>query len=206
MDPNQNQYSIDYLNQIAPQPQKPGGVSNRLFMAVVIGGGLVALIVGAMLFLGGGSGGPTKDTQTLAARLDILHEISDKSRGNIKSGDLRSTNSNLTISLANAYRDIAVPMQNQGMDAKKIDKKILAIETAAGEKLSAKLEDARLNAVFDRVYATEMSYELERIYALMQKIHTSTKSKSMKEYLVSTNEYLEPIKDQLYEFNKVNPA
>lgn len=203
MNQDQNQYSIDYLNQIAPPTKKPG-MSQGLFLAIVIGGGLLAVIVGAMMFLGGGSTGPSRDTQVLAARLEVLREVSDKSRKNIKSSDLRGTNSNLTIFLANAYRDIAEPMQIQGMDIKKIDSTITSTEKAAGEELSAKLEDARLNAIFDRVYAAEMHYELEKIAGLMQKIHTNTSSKSMKEYLVTTDEYLQPIKQQLEDFNTVN--
>lgn len=201
MYPNQNQYSIDYLNQIAPQPQKPK-LSNKLFLLIVGGGLVFAIIVGMMVFSGGGATGPKEKMQTLAARMETLRSISDKAQKNIKSGPLRSTNSNLTIFLSNANHDIAEPFKAAGVDIKRLDREIVAAEK--GEALSSKLEDARLNAVFDRTYAREMSYQLETLAALMKDIHSKTNSKSLKAFLVTTDTKLQTIKKQLYEFNAAN--
>lgn len=197
---NQQQYSIDYLNEIAPNSKKPG-LSNKLFLMIVGGGLLIAIIVGIIAFSGGG-GGPKEQMQTLAARLTMLQTISDDSQKTIKSGALRSTNSNLSIFLTNANRDIAEPLLNNGVDVKKLDKALVAKES--GEELKKTLEDARLNAVFDRTYAREMTYQLDTVAALMQQIYTSTNSKSLKEFLLNTDKNLQPIKKQLAEFNAAN--
>lgn len=198
--PNQPQYSIDYLNEIAPPSQKPG-MSSKLFLFVVGGGLLLAVAVGLMLMTSGG-GGPKEQMQTLAARMLTLQTIASESQKTIKSGELRSTNSNLSILLANANRDIAEPLLNNDVDVKKLDKEIVAQEN--GEELKKTLEDARLNAVFDRTYAREMAYQLDTIAALMGDIHASTKSKSLKEFLINADKNFQPINKQFTDFNAAN--
>ena len=205
MQPEQNQqpqpqYSIDYLNQIAPQPKKPG-LNNKTFLLLVGGGLLLVIIVGIFVLSSGGSG-PTQKMQTLAARMQTLQTISDKAQKNIKSGQLRSTNSNLTIFLTNANRDIVDPLKKNGVDIKKLDKTIVTAEK--GDALSTKLEDARLNATFDRTYAREMGYQLDTLAVLMKDIYNKGNSKSMKDFLLATDKNLEPIKKELNDFNAAN--
>lgn len=139
--------------------------------------------------------------QTLATRMDVLQGIVSKSQKNIKSNKLRNTNSSLSIFLTNANRDIEAPLENNGVDIKKLDKKIQQQEKADGEALTKKLDDAQLNAVFDRTYASEMSYQLSTIETLMKSIYKSTKSKSMKDYLQATDSNIAPIIKQLNDFN-----
>ena len=195
--PNQSPYSIDYLNQIAPQQKKPG-MSNKLFLMIAGGALLLAIIVG-IFALSGGANGSTQKMQTLAARLTTLQTISDKAQKNIKSNELRSSNSSLTIFLTNANHDIATPFSKNGVDVKKIDKTITTKE--AGTALTKTLDDARLNAVYDRTYAREMGYQLDTVAALMKDIYTNTKSKSLKDFLVATDNNLLPIKNQFKEFS-----
>jgi hypothetical protein len=194
-----NQYPIDYLNRIAPE-QKRATMSNKLVFAL-IGGVILVAIIALFAMMSGGSG-PTQKMQTLAARMQTLEKISSDAQKKIKSGDLRSTNSSLTIFLTNANRDITDPLKKDGVDVKKLDKNIVAKEK--GEKLTQKLEDARLNAVFDRTYSREMTYQLETVAALMKDIYSSSKSKSLRDYLKKTDEGLQPLKKQLSEFNAAN--
>jgi hypothetical protein len=194
---DQHQYSIDYLNEIAPQEKKPG-LDNKKFLMLVGGGLLVAIIVGIIVLSSGSGPGPTQKMQTLAARLTTLQKISTTAQKNIKSSSLRGTNSNLTIFLTNTNRDIVGPLLTNGVDAKKVDSKITAAEK--GEALSKTLEDARLNAVFDRKYPREMNYQLGAIQALMEDIYASTNSKSLKDFLTATNKNMQPIKKQLEDF------
>lgn len=198
--PAQPQYSIDYLNQIAPPPQKQG-MSNRLFMMVIGGGVLLAVIVGLMMLSSGGSG-PTQKMQTLAARVQTLEKITSGAQRNIKSNDLRGANSNLSIFLANTDQGMTAPLEKNGVSVTKLDKTIVAAEK--GDDLSAKLEDARLNAVFDRTYAREMSYQLTALENLMNSIYKSTGSKSMKSFLQTTEDSLVPIRKQFNSFNETS--
>lgn len=195
---DQNQYPVDYLNQISGQPQKPSLSSNRFLMII---GGAVVLIIIAVLFMiiTSGNTGPKEKMQILAARLMTLQTVSTEAQPNIKSGDLRSTNSNLTIFLTNTNRDIAPPLMESGIDATKLNENIVAQE--AGEELSATLEDARLNAVFDRTYAREMSYQLETVGVLIQEIYNSTNNDSFKTFLENTDTNLQPLRGQFSDFN-----
>jgi len=195
---NQQQYSIDYLNQIAPQQKKPG-LNNRMFFLIIGGGLILAIIVGALTLFSGGNSGPTQKMETLAARIKTLQTISDASQVNIKSNNLRSINSTLDILLTNAYHDITTPLTNNGIDIKNIDKKITATES--GDALTQKLTDAKLNAVFDRTYASEMNYQLNTVFILMQDIYTHVNSKSMKDFITTTTTNLQPIQKELDSFD-----
>lgn len=197
MNPDQNQYSIDYLNEISPQQPKQG-VKDKFFFLIIGGGLLVALIVGMFVLFGGG-GGPTQNMQTLSARMTTLQTIAGDTQKSLKSGELRSINSNLTIFLTNANRDIVEPLAKNNVDVKKIDAAIAAKEN--GDELKQKFEDARLNATLDRTYAREMTYQLQTVAYLLQEIYDNTNSKTLKEYLENTNTNLQPLIKQLSDFS-----
>lgn len=193
------QAPIDYLNQIAPAPKKPG-INKRALVAVVLGIGLVlVLVVGFLMFISSSSQGPKNSMVVLTARMQAMQDVAEKSQKNIKSSSLRSINSNLIIFLTNANRDIADPLTASGLDLKKLDKNVVAKEKA--DPITADLEDARLNAVFDDTYAREMSFKLTTVSLLMEDIYDTSKSKLMKDFLVTTDENLQPIKQQLDAFN-----
>jgi len=196
--PDPNPYPIDYLNQIAPKQQKPG-MDNKKFLGLVGGGLAVALIVGMFVLFGGGES-TGQLLQKYAARVEALQEVSKDTQKNLKSGDLRSINSNLSITLLDAHTKLAEPMATQGLDVKRIDSDIKAAE--ATDELEAKLEDARLNATLDRIYPREMSYQVKTVRALMKEIYAKTNSTSLKEYLDQANKSLVTVNDQLDDFSK----
>lgn len=193
------QAPIDYLNQIASPPKKPG-VNKTTLAIVIVGIGLVlAGVIAFVMFATSQSTGPKASATVLAARLQAVQEVADNSQKNIKSSSLRGINSNLVIFLTNANRDIAAPLAASGIDIEKLDKDVVAKEKA--DPITADLEDARLNAVFDDTYAREMSFKLATISLLMEDIYKSSKDKKMNEFLLATDENLQPIKQQLDEFN-----
>lgn len=200
MDPTQNQYPIDYLNQIAPAPQKTG--PNRKFFMVFVGLGVLAFIVVSLVIFSNLSTGPTNDMQRLAARLATLKTVATAAQPTIKSSQLRSTNGSLIVTLSNANRDIVAPLTKAGIDAKKLDKTIVASEN--GDKLTAKLEDARLNAVYDGAYSREMSYQLSTTLSLMNKIYNGASSQQVKDFLLATDKNFEPLKKQFDDFNPID--
>lgn len=197
---SQPQYSIDYLNQIAPQQQRPG-LGNKMYILLVGGGLLVALLVFVLALTSSGSG-PTKNMQTFAARVQTLEKIVSNAQKNIRSNDLRGTNSNLSLFLVNADQGMTTPLENNSIKVKNLDKTIVSAES--GDALTAKLKDAYLNAVFDRTYAREMSYQLSTLETLMKSIYKSTNSKSLKGFLQTTDDSLVPIKKQFDSFNETS--
>lgn len=197
MNPEQHQYPIDYLNQIAPAPQK-AGPSPKAFM-ILVGLGVFAFVVVSLMIFSSLSAGPKTDMERLAARLTTLKTVATAAQPNIKSSQLRSTNSGFALSLSNTNRDIVAPLASAGINTAKPSKDILALES--GDKITAKLEDARLNAVYDGAYAHEMSYQLAITISLMDKIYTGSHNQQVKDFLQATDKNFEPIKKQFDDFN-----
>ena len=171
-------------------------------MVALLIGVVLTIVISFLVFISNASGGPKADMQMLAIRMQALQKIADTSQKNIKSSSLRGVNSNLKSFLSNANRDIAEPLAANKVDIKKLDKKLVAKVEA--DTLKADLEDARLNATFDDTYAREMSYRLTTLSILMESIYKTSHSKSLKDFLVATDDNLQPIKKQLDEFNSTN--
>jgi hypothetical protein len=200
MNPTQPNYSVDYLNQIAPQAPKKMRFSRLQYILIAVVGLLVVLtIIFGIIVSSKTSVEPEKQ---LAARLQSTEKIVGDAQTKLKSSQLRTLNSNLKIYLTNPNRDIAAPLLKSGVDVTKLDKTIVASE--AGTDITARLEDARLNAVYDRTYAREISYRLSTLVALMRQINTSTKSQSLKTFLDNAYKNLAPTQKQFDQFNATN--
>lgn len=193
-------YSIDYLNQIAPQaPKKQFDAKFRL-IAIILG---IATIVTILLVVVSSFAGNSKnDMQQLAARLATTEKLATDAQKNLKSSELRSLNGSLKILLTNTNRDIAEPLKLNGITVAKLDKAIVAKEN--GAKVIATLEDARLNATYDRTYAREMSYQLETIVLQMKELYASTSSQSLKTFLDTSYKNIQPLQKQFSELNAAN--
>jgi hypothetical protein len=195
-----NPVPSDYLDQIATPQQKPG-IDNKLFLVIIAGAVLLIVILAITIFSSLG-GSKSVSTERLALRLQTLEKVSQDSQKRLASSALRSTNSNLRASLINANRDIATPLKAAEINLKKADKKLVAEEN--GTKLKAALEDARLNATFDRTYAKEMSYQLETTTILMNRLLATTKSTSLKTFLNASLKDLVSLQKQFSKYSSAN--
>jgi hypothetical protein len=122
-----------------------------------------------------------------------------KSQKTIRSGQLRGINSALSITLSNTSRDSAKPLEaaNQKLEkAKKSPDLTTELNT-----MNRNLEDARLNNIFDRVYAREVAYQIVRARLELKNLAATSNSKSLKEFANTTEKNLAPIYDQLKAFN-----
>jgi hypothetical protein len=194
--------SPDYLNQIAPQAPKKSlfKIGPKLLIIIV---GIIILLVAIMSFaFSSANEAKKKPLETLSARLSTTETIATAAQTNLKSSELRSLNSNLKIYLTNTNRDIAAPLLAAGVDVKKISKTVTAAE--APDAINTRLEDARLNAVYDRTYAREMAYQLDTLITLMKQIYKSTSSTKLKAFLQSAFDSLEPTQKSFEDFNAAN--
>lgn len=161
------------------------------------------MVIGlAVLFFSLASSPKTTSTERLALRLQTLQKVSQNAHSKIKDSNLRSINSNLKTSLIDANRDIDTPLKAAKIDLKKANSKLVAEEN--GTKLSATLEDARLNATFDRTYAKEMSYQLETTTLLMNSLLSTTKSSSLKTFLQSSIGDFKSLQTQFSTYSSAN--
>lgn len=190
-----NPLPVNYLDQISPQNNQPVGLFSKPIL-IALGVLIVSiLLVGFMLL-----GSAPKDTfEKLAARLTFTSETVEYATGYIKDSNLRAANTNLTLYLENNMRDIEEVLTLNNKSLSKLDKNILAEESDS--TVQERLEDARLNGIFDRVYAREMAYQLELILSLARQMSKSATKETITDYMSDTITNLEPIQQEFSDFN-----
>ncbi len=193
----------DYLNQIAPKATKTK-LDLLTQKPLLTGGIILAVIVIVTLFavVGGSMSGGTKLIKTLSARIDSTASTAKSATHKIKNPRLLALNSNLNIYLTNTNRDFAPVLALNDITTKKIDKNIIIAES--NTDMLATMEDARLNAIFDRIYAKEMNNQLEKVLMLMRQIYNGTNSKATKAFLENANKNLVPIQKQFADYSDPN--
>ena len=190
------QYSIDYLNSITTAP--PAKKISPFLLWGLIGGVLISLVL-VVLFITSLGGGATDNLRQFGERLVVLETTTKDSQQSIQSSKLRSLNSSLKLVLTNANRDMQEPLEKEGI---KVDVDKLSKETSSElTELTGSLEDARLNAVFDRTYSREVAFYLKKLRAQMSEIYDSTNSKSLKTVLETTDANIAPLSESFSSFN-----
>jgi hypothetical protein len=201
MNPNENQQSpftpVDYLDQIAPKSSSKLDFlrSKPIFLGIIAIIILVLFIFISSVISSSGS----KPTEQLAARLTATETVVSDASSKIQSSQLISFNSNLDIYLINTIRDITPLLAKENIKIDKLSKSVTTAESNVA--LLSKLEDARLNATYDRTYAREISYKLDTILTLMQQIYSSTSNSSLKSFLENSYKNLTPTQKQFSDFN-----
>ena len=203
MNPDNNQpapaINPDYLNQITPKPQKKSLIpKSKPLLVVLVGIGVIVVItvLGIVASLATGNIG---DTERLAARLQATQDIVHSTKSNVKNHQLRALNSSLDIYLTNTLRDATPILAKHNIDINKLSKTVISAESDAN--ILANLENARLNAIYDRIYASEMANQLENTVILMQKIYKSTNDNNLKSFLSNAYKTLQPTQKQFADFN-----
>lgn len=198
--PNLPKLSPDYLDQIAPKPTKRLNLSPKQWLIFGGLGFLIIVVIGIIII--GNSVNNTRPTETLAARLQSTSKIVDDASSKIKSSSLRALNSNLKIYLTNTIRDIKEPLSKNKVNINKLSPDIVKAES--GDKILSVLEDARLNNKYDRIYASEMAYQLNTIMALMEQIYKGSGGHDLKAFLEGAYGNLKPTQQQFAEFDETN--
>lgn len=203
MNPNNDQpasaMNSDYLNQIAPKPQKRSLIpkSKPVMIGIIAVGFLILItIVG---ILASSTAGNIGDSERLAARLQATQDIIHSAKSNVKNHQLRAQNSNLNNYLTNTLRDLTPVLAKHNIKINSLSK--TAINAESDAKILATLEDARLNAIYDRIFASEMAHQLDITIILMQKIYKSTSDSNLKSVLSSAYQSLQPTQKQFEDFN-----
>jgi hypothetical protein len=189
----------DYLNQIAPQAPKRMPFTLGIKQVAVLGVALILLVIILSVVVSSIAGGSRQPLERLSARLTATEAVVVDAQSNLKSSQLRSLNSNLKIYMTNTNRDVTTPLLAAGIDTKKISESVLKSEST--DQLTTRLENARLNAVYDRTYAREMSYQLSTLLTLMNQIYGSTNNQQLKTFLKSSYDNLVPTQKSFADFS-----
>lgn len=173
------QYSIDYLDQLAG-PTRQG--LDKKFIFIGIGAALALLAAAALLFASPQASVSTKSEISLYTTMVDIEASTRQSNRHIKNSQLSAINSNLRTSLTNASRDMTQPLSSMGQDPSNLK----AAATKApyhDDKFVSTLEDARLNGVYDRVYANEINTKVLFILTYMESIEKNNSRESMQEFI-----------------------
>ena len=185
-----DEYSIDYLNQIAPTQQKP---VNRLAVFGLIGGILAAAAIAVVLLTSSGGAPPSTQMQQTLARIGTLQTVADAQQKHLAENDINQANATLSSALSSMKTDLTAIMKTKGV--KVADKKSASTttETAYLTKLQKKLDDSYQRGTLDRTYTSQMTYELTLLRSKLKKLQTSGDSKSLTTFCKSAIENIDAI-------------
>lgn len=205
----------DYLNQIASEARPlvkkaPGFFGNTLNLSMkqlkIIGGIIIAMVI--ILFIGmiatSGNKNSERDYVDEAyLRTNDLSSVIDSYRTEIRSSELRSISMSLKSVLSETSYILANALTND-FEVKEISKpakeSTAERESAIIGELVDNLEVARLNALLDRVFAREFTYQISLLISLETDILSRTKKEPFKSNLTSAKANLEAIHAQFDNF------
>ena len=131
--------------------------------------------------------------------MQATQSIVDSAKPNIKDTQLRELNSALDTYLTNTNRDLTPILAKHNIKVNSLSKSALKAESNAN--VLATLEEARLNAIYDRIYASEMAHQLDDTLVLMLKIEKSTSDSSMRTVLKTAIQSFQTTQKQFADFN-----
>lgn len=205
----------DYLDQIASEARPlvrkaPGFFGNTLNLSMkqlkIIGAVVISIVF--ILFIGmiatSGNKNSERDYVDQAyLRVNDLSGIIDKYRTEIRSSNLRSMAMSLKSVLSETSYTLSSSLANDfGVESpdKPAKESTAEKEDALIGELSSTLEVARLNAVLDRVFAREFTYQISLLISLETDILSRTKKEPFKTNLTSSKTNLETIHAQFNDF------
>lgn len=171
-----NDYSVDYLNQIAPPQRK---TVNPLAMFGVIGGIITAAIIAVVLIVSSSSSTPSTQMQQALARISSLQTVSDAQQKHLAENDINQANATLGSALSSMKTDLTAIMKTQKVKAASKNAADTKSEAAYLTKLQKKLDDSYQRGTLDRTYTAQMTYELTLLKSKLKKLQNSSSSKSL---------------------------
>ncbi len=176
-DQMRQEYSIDYLNKIAPQQQK---TVNRFAVFGLIGAVIFSAIFAVMLM--SNSGAPSANSQLLpvSERITTLQTVSAAQQTELNEVQIAEANAALSSALTSMSTDMGKLLTARKL--KTGTKAQVATETAYAASLSKTLSDAYQRGTLDRTYTTQMTYELSVLRGKLTKLKQGSKAKDITDF------------------------
>lgn len=205
----------EYLDKIASEnrpltPRAPGFFGSKLNLSMtqlkIIGAVVIVITLFLFIAMIASSGDKNSERDYVDQaylRTKDLSEVIDNTRTQIRSSKLRSlamslksilseTNYNLSSSLANDFGVKSVDKPAKQATATEEDTVI--------SELSDALEAARLNAVLDRVFAREFTYQISLLISIETDIINRTKKEPLKSSLETSRANLDAMHEEFDKF------
>lgn len=176
-------YSVDYLNQIAPTQQK---TVNRFAVFGLIGGVLMALIAAIVIMANAGGPDFSSQAKSVQARITTLQTVADAEQPNLKENAISEANSALSSALTSMNADLTALMKAKGLKASSSSSATISkTEKTYAANLQKKLDDSYQRGTLDRTYTTQMTYELTLLRSSLLKMKNTANSKSVNAFTAS---------------------
>lgn len=143
------------------------------FTWIIVGLAVLFMFAVGLIALGSG-GNNTSTTQTAYLRVTSLMSTSDRYRKYIKSSRLSATNTNFKNFMSGSQTELKNALAKNGVTTEKIDKTLKDKEKKSDTDLNTRIEEGRLNAIMDRVYAREMAYQAQQLMDMYTKMSKSS--------------------------------
>lgn len=199
----------EYLNQISMQnrPQKHSKMgkifSSKIFMVSIIGVILLVVIMIVGAILGGSRTNEKELAYKLKLHIDNTSAVISEYQPSVNSSDLRSNSASLLSILANTNRDLTAYLTDaysykSGSEGETLinDAKLNA------DGLRAVLFNAKINGILDRIYASQVAYEVSLIMNEESKIYNKTNNDNLKNILSSSYSSLENLYNAFKSFSE----
>lgn len=174
-----NDYTVDYLNSIAAPAQQK--VANKFAVFGLIGGILIAAIIGVIL-LSAPKGKTSSDiVPTLSARIETLRKVTSAQQKHLTENKLAEINAALSSSLSTMDTEIGQVIEDQGIKKAQTKAKVSA-EEAYADELTKTLDDAYQRGTLDRIYISQMSYELTILEKQINSLKKTSKNKAIQAF------------------------
>lgn len=192
-------YDANYLDSIAPPPPRPklfSGSFGKIFFA------MMALFIVAVSIIVAASGkDKTADLQQLSVRLDNFSQTVKTEQPLIRSSKLSNINTNFKTWIDGHFASSETLLKEGGVKKTQYDKKMVASEKKRATDLTAKYEDARLNATLNRVYANSMASETQQIINMLDTMSKKSGSKKIRDFAKEASGNLKPIQQDFEKYN-----
>ncbi len=176
-----DQYSVDYLNQIAPVQQKS---INRFAIFALIGGVLVAVVAAILIFANAGPPDFSTQAKGIQSRITTLQSVADSQQINLKENSISEANSTLSSALTSMSTELTALMKTKGIKAtSKASATVARSEKTYSATLVKKLDDSYQRGTLDRTYTTQMTYELTVLRSKLVRMDNTANSKSVTTYV-----------------------
>lgn len=177
------QYSVDYLNQIAPTQKKS---TNRFAVFALIGGVILAAIAAVVILASSGPPDFSAQAKSAQSRITTLQTVADGQQTHLKENAISEANSSLASALTSMNTELTALMKTKGVkvaDSTKVA--VTKTEKLYAETLTKKLDDSYQRGTLDRTYATQMTYELTVLRSTLNRMKNTANSKSVTTYVNS---------------------
>lgn len=206
--------NIDYLNQISAQKTSTASTasSDRLLspgiIKLLIGAGiaLVAIIIIGIAL--NSSGGKTNNLyQTFYLRVQNLSAssgpIATYSK-NLKSSDLRAISGTLRTSLDATYSSLNSILGELRIDPEELNQSVVTSEASHLETYATDLQNAKLNGLLDRTYASSTTLQISLLLSLESEIYEKTSSAALQEIIEQSYSDLAILHDRFTELSNTS--